>query len=144
MEEFDPKTFVEKQIREIREVLGDERAVIAVSGGVDSSTCAVLAHQAIGENLVCVMLDDAFMREGEPERVAEILSQPPLNLPMKIERVQERFLKALEGLRDAEEKRKIFRETFYRTLSEIAEREGSTYLVQGTILADIIETKGGI
>jgi GMP synthase (glutamine-hydrolysing) len=144
MEEFDPKTFVEKQIREIREVLGDEKAVIAVSGGVDSSTCAVLTHQAIGENLVCVMLDDAFMREGEPERVAEILSRPPLNLPMKIERVQERFLKALEGLRDAEEKRKIFRETFYRTLSEIAEREGSKYLVQGTILADIIETKGGI
>ena len=144
MEDFDPEAFVEKQTKEIREVVGDEKAVIAVSGGVDSSTCAVLTHLAIGENLICVMLDDAFMREGEPERVAEILSQPPLNLPMKIEEVQERFLEALKGLRDAEEKRKAFRETFYKTLSGIAEREGSRYLVQGTILADIIETKGGI
>ncbi|MDH5794909.1 MAG: GMP synthase [Candidatus Bathyarchaeota archaeon] len=144
MEDFDPKAFVEKQIREIKEVIKDEKAVIAVSGGVDSSTCAVLTHLAIGKNLVCVMLDDAFMRESEPERVAEILSRPPLSLPMKIERVQERFLGALKGLRDAEEKRKAFRETFYRTLGEIAEREGSKFLVQGTILADIIETKGGI
>ena len=144
MEDFNPKAFVEKQIKEIRELIRDNKAVIAVSGGVDSSTCAVLTHLTIGDNLVCVMLDDAFMREGEPERVSEILSRPPLNLPMKIERVQERFLDALEGLRDAEEKRKAFRETFYRTLGEIAEREGSKYLVQGTILADIIETKRGI
>jgi GMP synthase (glutamine-hydrolysing) len=144
MAEFDPKTFVEQQIGEIKKVIGDEKAVIAVSGGVDSSTCAVLTHLAIGDNLICVILDDAFMREGEPERVAETLSGPPLNLPMKVERVQERFLQALKGLRDAEEKRKAFRETFYRTLSEIAKREGSDYLVQGTILADIVETKGGI
>ena len=144
MEEFDPEAFVKEQIGEIRKVVGDEKAVIAVSGGVDSSTCAVLTHLAIGENLICVMLDDAFMREGEPDRVANILSKPPLNLPLKIERVQERFLEALKGLRDAEEKRKAFRETFYKTLSEIAEREGSRYLVQGTILADVIETKGGI
>ena len=144
MEDFNPKSFIERQIKEIRELIRDDKAVIAVSGGVDSSTCAVLTHLAIGDNLVCVMLDDAFMREGEPERVAGTLSRPPLSLPMKIERVQERFLDALEGLRDAEEKRKAFRETFYRTLGEIAKREGSKYLVQGTILADIIETKGGI
>lgn len=144
MEDFNPESFIERQIKEIRELIRDDKAVIAVSGGVDSSTCAVLTHLAIGDNLVCVMLDDAFMREGEPERVAGILSRPPLNLPMKVERVQERFLDALEGLRDAEEKRKAFRETFYKTLGEIAKREGSKYLVQGTILADIIETKGGI
>jgi len=144
MEKFIPKTFVEEQIKEIRKVVGRERAVIAVSGGVDSSTCAVLTHLAIGENLVCVTLDDAFMREGEPERVAQVLSQPPLNLPVRVERVQNPFLKALRGLRDAEEKRKAFRQTFYQTLSEIAKREGSRYLVQGTILADILETKGGI
>jgi len=144
MEKFNPKTFVEKQIKEIKKVIRDKRAVIAVSGGVDSSTCAVLTHMAIGENLICVMLDDAFMREGEPERVAQVLSQPPLNLPMRVERVQEPFLKALGGLRDAEEKRKAFRQTFYETLSQIAKREGSQFLVQGTILADILETKGGI
>ncbi len=144
MEEFDPECFVETQIEKIRETIGGERALIAVSGGVDSSTCAVLTHIAIGENLVCVILDDAFMREGEPEEVAEALSKPPLNLPLKIERVQERFLGALEGLRDAEEKRKAFRKTFYEVLSEIAKRENCRFLVQGTILADVIETKGGI
>jgi GMP synthase (glutamine-hydrolysing) len=144
MNKFYAGKFVEKQIQEIRQVIGNEKALIAVSGGVDSSTCAVLTHLAIGENLVCVILDDAFMRIGEPERVAELLSSPPLNLPMKIERVQERFLRALQELRDAEEKRKAFRRIFYETLSDIAKREESRLMVQGTILADIIETKGGI
>ena len=144
MENFDPEEFVKVQIKKIKEVVGGEKALIAVSGGVDSSTCAVLAHMALGENLICVILDDAFMRTGEPEIVAEILSKPPLNLPVRIERVQERFLDALRGLRDSEEKRKAFRKTFYETLSEIARRENSRYLVQGTILADIIETKGGV
>lgn len=144
MQEFDPKEFVKKQVAEIRKVIGKQRALIAVSGGVDSSTCAVLVHLAIGENLQCIMLDDAFMRENEPERVAYLLSQPPLSLPMKVINVQERFLKALAGLVDAEEKRKVFRETFYQTLGETAKKEGCRFLVQGTIAADIIETTGGI
>jgi len=142
--EFNPKEFVDKQVEEIREVLGNERALIAVSGGVDSSTCAALVYRAVGENLLCVMLDDAFMREGEPERVAQLLSQPPLNLPVKILKVQERFLNEMKELRDAEEKRKVFRETFYKVLSETAEHEGCRFLVQGTILADIVETAGGV
>jgi len=144
MPEFNPKEFVEKQVNEIREVLGKERALIAVSGGVDSSTCAALVHRAIGENLLCVMLDDAFMREGEPEQVAQLLSQPPLKLPIKILNVQERFLNEMKELRDAEEKRKVFRENFYRVLSETTERERCSFLVQGTILADIVETAGGV
>lgn len=143
-EVFDPKVFVERQIEEIRRVIGGGRALVAVSGGVDSSTCAALAHMAIGDNLVCVFLDDGFMRLNEPEEVAEILSRPPLNLPVRIERVQERFLNALLGIRDAEEKRKVFRATFYEVLSEIAKKYGCEFLIQGTILADIIETKGGI
>jgi len=142
--EFDPKEFVEKQTEEIRSTLGGERALIAVSGGVDSSTCAALVHLAIGDNLLCVMLDDAFMREGEPEKVATLLSRPPLSLPIKVLNVQERFLEEMRELRDAEEKRKVFRETFYRVLSETAQREGIQFLVQGTILADIVETAGGV
>jgi len=144
LEKFNPKNFVESQAKEIKKVVGKERALIAVSGGVDSSTCAVLTHRALGENLLCVMLDDAFMREKEPERVAELLSQPPLNLPMRILDVRERFLKALSGLRDAEEKRKEFRKAFYTTLSEAAKKEGCRLLVQGTIYADILETAGGV
>ena len=141
---FDPQKFVEKQMKEIRKTLGGERALVAVSGGVDSTTCAALTHRAIGENLLCVMLDDAFMREGEPERVAQLVSQSPLQLPIKILNVQERFLEALEGLRDAEEKRKAFRETFYDTLKETAEEEDCQFLVQGTIAADIVETTRGV
>jgi GMP synthase (glutamine-hydrolysing) len=142
--EFDPKKFVKQQTKAINKAVGDARALIAVSGGVDSTTCAVLTHRALKENLLCVTLDTAFMREGEPEKVAHMLSQPPLNLPMKVVKVQKRFLLEMRGLRDAEEKRKKYRETFYRVLSETAESEGCRFLVQGTIQADIVETKGGV
>jgi len=144
LETFDSKKFVETEIEETKRKIGSEKALVAVSGGVDSSTCAVLTHKAIGENLVCVILDDAFMREGEPERVAKILSKPPLNVPTKIIDVRERFLQAMKGLKDAEEKRKMFRETFYQVLSETAKKEDCKVLVQGTIRADIIETVGGV
>lgn len=142
--EFNPKKFVEAQTEAIQKELGKERALVAISGGVDSSTAAALVHRAIGNNLICVMLDDAFMRDGEPEKVLKLLSKPPLGLPLRILNVQERFLGEMRELRDAEEKRKVFRETFYRVLSETAQREGTRYLVQGTILADIIETAGGV
>jgi GMP synthase (glutamine-hydrolysing) len=144
LEECNPKDFVEKQVKAIKKVVGKERALIAVSGGVDSTTSAVLTHRAIGENLLCVILDDAFMRKGEAERVVGILSRTPLNLPMEVLDVQERFLREMKGLKDAEEKRKKFRETFYNVLSETAEREGCRFLVQGTIQADIVETKVGV
>jgi len=141
---FNPQDFIKKQIDDTRSLIGNERALIAVSGGVDSVTTAVLTHKAIGENLLCAMLDDAFMREGEPQHIAQLVSQPPIKLPIKVLNVQERFLKALKGLDDAEEKRKVFRETFYKVLGETAEKEGCKVLVQGTIKADIIETTGGI
>lgn len=140
MEIFDAKKFIDEQVERIRRVIGGEKALIAVSGGVDSATSAVLTYRAIGKNLICVILDDAFMREDEPERVAETLSKPPLSLPIKVVDVQREFLEALSGIRDAEEKRKRFREQFYTVLSRIARSEGCSVLVQGTILADIIET----
>jgi len=144
LETFDPKKFVATQIEDIKKSIGNQKALVAVSGGVDSTTCAVLTHKTMGENLVCAILDDAFMREGEPERVAEILSKPPLNVPTKVVNVRERFLQAMKGLRDAEEKRKVFRETFYQVLGETAKKEGCKILVQGTIRADIVETVSGI
>jgi len=144
LETFNPKNFVEAEIKETRKGIGNEKALVAVSGGVDSTTCAVLTHKAIGESLVCVILDDAFMRENEPECVVETLSKPPLNVPTKIVNVRERFLQAMRGLRDAEEKRKMFRETFYQILGETAKGEDCRVLVQGTIRADIMETVGGV
>ncbi|UCG36292.1 MAG: GMP synthase [Candidatus Bathyarchaeota archaeon] len=144
MQEFDQENFVHEQVEKTKELVGKHKALVAVSGGVDSTASAVVVHRAIGSNLLCVMLDDAFMREGEPERIAEILEEDPLTLPVKVLNVQERFLKALEGLKDAEEKRMMFRETFYKVLGETAKKEGCKVLVQGTIKADVIETTGGI
>ena len=69
MKEFDPKAFAAKQVESIKKVVGNERALIAVSGGVDSTTSAVLTHRAMGKNLLCIIIDDAFMREEEIERV---------------------------------------------------------------------------
>ena len=144
MSELDVEAFVQRQVDAIREALGDEKALIAVSGGVDSTVCAVLTHMAIGGNLICTFIDDNFMRLGEPERVRAMLSASPLSLPVKILDERRRFMGALAGLEDAEEKRKAFRETFYQTLSDAARAEGCRYLVQGTIKADIEETRGGI
>lgn len=144
MSDLDVKKFVEEQVKAVKEVLGDEKALIAVSGGVDSTVSAVITHMAIGDNLACVFIDDNFMRLGEPERVKKMLSSPPLNLPVRILQERDRFMKALEGLSDAEEKRKAFRETFYQTLGDAAKAEGCRFMVQGTIKADIDETIGGI
>jgi len=144
LETFDPQKFVETAVAEMKKSIGSEKALVAVSGGVDSTACAVLTHKAIGENLACVILDDAFMRQNEPEHVAETLSKPPFSVPTKVVDVRERFLKAMKGLKDAEEKRKMFRETFYQVLADTAKKEKSKILVQGTIRADIIETVGGV
>jgi len=144
LEKFDPKSFVKAQIEWLRKTIGKKRALVAVSGGVDSTTCTVLVHKAIGDNLACVILDDAFMRMSEPEHVAEVLSKPPFGVPMKVVDVRERFLEAMKGLTDAEEKRKKFRQTFYRVLGEAAKKEGCRLLVQGTIRADVDETVGGV
>lgn len=141
---FDPRSFVEAQVENLRGELGRGRALVAVSGGVDSTTCAVLAYRAVGKNLICVLIDTGFMRLGEPERVKRLLSGPPLSLPVRIVEAKGAFMERLAGVGDAEEKRRRFREEFYKVLSEVAEREGCRFLIQGTIAPDWIETKGGI
>jgi GMP synthase (glutamine-hydrolysing) len=144
MQDFNPEKFINTRVPEIRKLIGKKKTLIAVSGGVDSTVCAVLVKKAIGENLLCVILDDAFMRKGEPQHIAQILSAPPLGLPMKVLDVQARFLQALSNLRDAEEKRKKFRDTFYKVLGETVKKERCEMLVQGTIKADVLETTGGV
>lgn len=144
MEDFDVSTFIDQQAQAIREFLGDQKAMVAVSGGVDSTVSAVIAHKAIGDNLVCVFIDDNFMRLGEAEQVKKLLTEEPLCLPLRIMNERQRFMEALNGYSDAEEKRKAFRETFYQTLHDVAEEEGCHYLIQGTIRADVEETSEGI
>ena len=141
---FDPEAFIEKQADEIKKIMGSKKALIACSGGVDSTVCAGLAHLAVGNNLVCIFIDTGFMRIGEPEEVIRTLREEPLRLPIRLVRARDRFLRNMKGLGDAEEKRKIFRDTFYSVLGETAKKEKCETLIQGTILPDIIETTKGI
>ncbi|MEM2875042.1 MAG: glutamine-hydrolyzing GMP synthase [Candidatus Hadarchaeales archaeon] len=139
---FDPRAFVDEKIEYIRREVGGDRAVAATSGGVDSMVTAVLGHRAIGKQLTVVFLDDGLMRKGEPEQVKKALKAQGIDL--KIHRVSERFFSALKGKTDPEEKRKAFRETFYETFADVAREYGARCLLQGTIAADVVETRGGV
>ena len=143
MEDFDVSAFIDLQIQAIKESLGDEKALVAVSGGVDSTVSAVLTRRAIGDNLLCVFIDDNFMRLGEAEQVKTMLSSEPLSLPVEVLNERQRFMDALSDFNDADDKREVFSEKFYQALRDKAELEGCNYLVQGTIKADIDETKNG-
>ncbi len=131
--------FIPAAIEEIkREVKG--RAIIALSGGVDSSVCAVLAYKAIGRDLIPVFIDTGLMRKGETERIKETFSY----MNIRIIDASERFFKALKGVADPEQKRKIVGEQFIRVFEEVARGEGARYYIQGTIYPDRIESEGGI
>ncbi|UXD21123.1 GMP synthase [Ignicoccus pacificus DSM 13166] len=139
---FDPQKFIEKKIEEIKKLVGNEKVLAAVSGGVDSTTAAALTFKALGpEQIKVIFIDTGFMREGEPQWVKEILKDV---MPVEIVDVKEEFYKRLMGLSDAEEKRKVFRELFYNVVSREAKKWGATWLVQGTTAPDWIETTGGI
>jgi GMP synthase (glutamine-hydrolysing) len=139
---FDPEAFISEKVDFLKKSIGEGKAFAATSGGVDSTVSAVLAHRAVGKRAVVGFLDDGLMREGEPEAVVGKLKA--LGLNAKLYRVQEPFFKAFKGITDPEEKRKAFRDTFYRTFSKVAKDEGAAFLVQGTIAADVVETKGGV
>lgn len=139
---FDPNKFINKKILEIKQLIGEEKAIVACSGGVDSTTCAALVKKAIGEKLLAIYIDDGFRRLNEPEKVLSILER--LKIKARLIDAKENFFNALKGITDPEEKRKIFRKVFYETLGKIAKEEGASFLIQGTIAADIIETVKGI
>jgi len=139
---MDFKNSVPDRIQEIKNTIGEERAISALSGGVDSSACTVLAHKAIGDNLKSIFIDDGLMREGEPQQVQGIFAD--LGIKVDIVDAADEFFAALKGLIDPELKRKAFRNTFYSVFGREVKNSGARYLIQGTIAADIIETKGGI
>ena len=139
---FEPAKFIEEKVNWLRNEIGTDTAFAATSGGVDSTVGAMLAHKAVGKRAIVAFLDDGLMREGEPEEVVGRLQK--LGLNAKLYRNEDPFFKALKGLSDPEEKRKAFRATFYRTLTQIAKKEGAKFFIQGTIAADVVETKGGI
>jgi GMP synthase (glutamine-hydrolysing) len=123
--------------------IGAGRAVCAVSGGVDSTVAAVLAHQAVGERLFPIFVDTGLLRQGEAEAVVELL-RGQLHLPLRVVEASERFLTALAGVSDPERKRKIIGELFIRLFEEEAQRIGPLdVLIQGTLYPDVIESRGG-
>ena len=139
---MDEKQFVYDKVAMIRETVTQGKAINALSGGVDSSVVTALGHKAIGDQLETVFLDDGLMREGEPEAVAATFE--PLGIRVKIVDLKDRFFSALKGIEDPEEKRKAFRDTFYTCFGEIVKESGASFLLQGTIKADIIETQKGV
>ena len=134
--------FIEEKIKEIKSIIGSEKAISALSGGVDSSACTVLAHRAIGTNLKVIFIDDGLMRANEAHEVRQIFADKEVQVD--IVDAQDEFFHALKGKSDPEEKRKAFRDIFYTVFGREVIKSGAKFLVQGTIAADIIETKGGV
>jgi len=140
---MDYKKFIEEQIAELKQTVGSNIAINALSGGVDSSVVTVLGHRALGDQLKTVFVDSALMRKGEPERIAQIFAD--MNIPIEIIDARQDFLSALDGLTDPEEKRNAVTDTFYsKVFSRLVKESGAKFLLHGTILTDIEETVAGI
>ncbi|MHC4060223.1 MAG: GMP synthase (glutamine-hydrolyzing) [Planctomycetota bacterium] len=140
---MDCKKFVEEQIADIRQTVGDAKAINALSGGVDSSLVTVLGHRALGDKLKTVFVDSALMREGEPEQVVKVFAG--LGIAVELVDAREEFLSALAGLTDPEEKRQAVTDTFYsKVFARLVKESGAQFLMHGTILTDIEETVAGI
>jgi GMP synthase (glutamine-hydrolysing) len=137
----DTDEFIDEAVAEIDEQVGDSSAVIALSGGVDSSVAAALAYEALGDQLTPVYVDTGLMRKGETEQVEETFAYMD---SLRIVDAHERFLDGLSGVTDPEEKRRVVGERFIREFEREARDAAAEYLVQGTIYPDRIESEGGI
>lgn len=134
--------FVENAIQEIRAKVSDRRVLLALSGGVDSSTLAFLLHKAIGDQLTCVFIDQGFMRKLEPERLLKLF-QEQFHIPVEYVNARDRFINAIAGVTDPEEKRRRIGHEFIRVFEETSKRLGHfDYLAQGTLYPDVIESAG--
>jgi GMP synthase (glutamine-hydrolysing) len=138
--EWTPVNIINDAVEKIREQVGGAKAICGLSGGVDSSTAAMLVHRAIGDNLTCVFVDHGLLRHNEAEQVVEAFGENS-EVPLIHVNSSGRFLDKLAGVTDPEAKRKIIGEEFIRTFEEEAGNiEDAKFLVQGTLYSDVIES----
>ena len=136
------EAFIAEQVAAIRAQVGDKKVLLALSGGVDSSVVAALLIRAIGKQLVCVHVNHGLMRKGESEQVIEVFKNQ-LDANLVYVDATDRFLDLLAGVSDPETKRKIIGGEFIKVFDEEAKKlEGISFLAQGTIYPDILESKG--
>ena len=136
--------FIADQIKQIKEQVGDRKVLLALSGGVDSSVVATLLIKAIGDNLVCVHVNHGLLRKGEPEMVCKVF-RDELKANLIYIDATDRFLDLLAGVTDPEQKRHIIGEEFIKVFAEEAAKlDGISFLAQGTIYPDILESEQGI
>lgn len=134
------EAFVDEAIREVRAKVGDKRVLLALSGGVDSSTLAFLLHQAIGKRLTCMFIDQGFMRKREPERLLKLFKEQ-FHISVEYINARDRFIQSIAGVTDPEEKRKRIGHEFIQVFEEESNRLGPfDYLAQGTLYPDVIES----
>lgn len=136
-------SFAQRTIAALHEKIGEEKVLLALSGGVDSSVCAMLLHKAIGSNLTCIFVDHGLLRKNEGDEV-EHTFKGNFGLNMIRVNAQQRFLDKLKGISDPEQKRKIIGEEFIRVFEEEAKKIGHVkYMAQGTIYPDVVESGSG-
>ncbi len=134
---FDAEKFIEKSISQIKKDISG-KALIAFSGGVDSTVCAALVNNAIGDRLVAIHIDTGYMRKNESKNVKNMMKEMGLNY--RFVDASKEYYYTLKGVEDPEGKRKIIGEKFIRLFEKTAKEEGIEYLVQGTIAPDWIES----
>jgi GMP synthase (glutamine-hydrolysing) len=140
---LDAKKFIDEQAKAIKEAVGQNVAINALSGGVDSSAVTMIGHKALGDSLKTYFVNNGLMREGEPERVVALFRD--LGVPVHMVDAREEFFKALKGIKDPEEKREAITQTFYKQVfRRLVLETGAKHLLQGTILTDVDETVAGI
>jgi GMP synthase (glutamine-hydrolysing) len=141
--DWTPGSFIEESLRRIRREVGDGRVICALSGGVDSAVAATLMHRAVGDQLVCIFVDNGLLRREEPERVVDTFRR---HMHMNLVHVDatDRFLARLAGVVNPEEKRKLVGEEFIRVFEAEADKLGRVdYIAQGTTYPDVIESAVG-
>jgi GMP synthase (glutamine-hydrolysing) len=134
------KSFAKEAIENIREVVGDKKIILGLSGGVDSSVTAVLVHKSIGKKLTCIFVDNGVLRKNEAEKLKITLKQH-LNINIRFINAAGQFLKALGKVTDPERKRKIIGRVFMQVFEAEAKKiKGAEFLAQGTLYPDVIES----